>query len=426
MAFPNVKQVARFDPHSQIIILNDIQADDVARAWEGQNVVALRENLATITHEMAHWADTIGTIWGNKYLKNVYSAYELLPDINTPSREFEFYKFMDLHDQARRLSYSEYYHLHFPANRAHHHNHTWRIEFSSGQEFNTAGRVDPSRPILFVRFSDRQTGKPIVRQPLCIAAILETIAMWSELATQTQILALLADDERSAQTYMLNQEFLGRLYTEELTLYTAPVHLLAHFTSITNAALAFQLAALVSLVSLNLVGSHFRDLRPPTTLDVWRERFTNYRRSESIPFAYFVICSNGPKWTPDLSPESWLANALKSSGLPGYSEILGHAVKVLRSDQQAVQREPFRTHQLYLRDIGARWLADRQQRQDASVGMLQLARPELPTPPMFDADGVAFTFAGSTFDQARFDPQLMFDEEAKLHTQIGSFHAGCR
>ncbi len=54
-------------------------------------------------HEITHWADLVGTLWGREYLRAVYAALRLLPTISIPGRENEFHRFMDLHDLTRRI-----------------------------------------------------------------------------------------------------------------------------------------------------------------------------------------------------------------------------------------------------------------------------------------------------------------------------------
>src|SRR5690606_27997231 len=108
----------------------------------------------TIFHEVTHWADVVGTVWGRSFLEQVYEAYGVAEKINADGQEQFFWKLAALHDEQRRLMLPDYYRLARPDGRPHSTAMPWGISFSSGQEFDPLGRIDTTRPILFVRFSD--------------------------------------------------------------------------------------------------------------------------------------------------------------------------------------------------------------------------------------------------------------------------------
>lgn len=426
MTFPNTRQVARFDPLTLSIVLNDIRADVLAKDLEEKKYSNLRQPLSTIYHEITHWADTVGTLWGNTYLQRIFDAMEVLPRVNELGSEGDFHRFMTVRSADRHLSYPSYYRLQFSSAAPHSHSKRWRIEFSTGLEFDFDGRQNERKPVIFVKFSDNESGSPIVRQPLCIAALLETTAVWSEMATQMQLIEKISSDEKMLELAFFKREFLARLYSEHLTLYTAPVHLLAHFARITDTSLAYHLGALVSFICLNLVGSHFKALIPPLRMDAWRERFTSFKRMESIPFAFFCICANAPTWTADSSPDVWLEAALASTGLPPSAEIFRHAANILSKDERVCGDKSLADQQIYLRGVGARWLSDRSRRVEPSISLHQVSEKGLSTPPMFDANERPFLMLGSDFDLNLFDPSHLFEIGSRLHTHILKFSEACR
>lgn len=377
-------------------------------------------------HEITHWADTIGTVWGNEYLKKVYSTYDVMPSINLAGSEIDFHRFVDLHDAERRLSYSDYYRTVEDNGSRHDMATPWKIAFSCGVEFNSSGRPDEKRPIIFVRFGDHYTEQQLVRQPLSIAALLETTATWSELSTQFQTMSAFDKDEFLVEEYMLKNEYADRLYAPELTLYSAPVHLLAHYTKIQNSVEAYHLGALISLVCLNLVGSHFRKLKIPKDLEAWGDRVSAFKRSQSRTFAFLCICMNAPSWTEDRKPIEWVDEALSNSGLPSYNDILAHATKALVEDEAICSRPEMAKRQMYLRKLGIKWLDWRRAEADPAINYGHLSNPDLETPVMFDTDGKPFLLFGSNVDVATLDPAEMLEEEAKLHTQQINFRRACR
>lgn len=426
MPFPNTTSLAYFVPRSQLIFLNEIESCEIEADFAANRLERVRHSLSTVYHEITHWADTVGTLWGNEYLKQVYAAYDVMPKINVPGSETQFHRFVDLHDSDRRLSFSDYYRTTEDSGRKHSLTTPWQINFSCGIEFNPNGRPDEQKPVIFVRFGDHYTGKQLVRQPLSIAALLETTATWSELSTQFHTISALGADERKVEEFFFSREYGERLYTPELTLYSAPVHLLAHYARIQSTPLAYHLGALLSLACLNLVGSHFRTLKAPSELAAWGTRVSAFRKAKSIPFAFMCVCMNAPKWSGKSTPIDWVDEALTSSGLPSYDEILTHAVCVLKDDTSECDRKKMSERQRYLRQLGADWLDWRRTEKDAAVTYNHVPQKHLKVPVIFDASETPFLLFGSDFDIELFDPMDMFEEEASLHTQSLNFRRACR
>jgi|TARA_B110000908_G_scaffold165665_1_gene215504 hypothetical protein len=418
--------VAYFSPKSQLIHLNEVRADEIEHDFKAGNYSEIRQSLSVVFHEITHWADTIGTVWGNEYLKNVYSTYDVMPFINLLGSVANFHRFVDLHDADRRLSYSDYYRTVEDNGRRHDMATPWKIAFSCGVEFNSSGRPDERRPIIFVSFGDHYTEQKLVRQPLSIAALLETTATWSELSTQFQTMSAFDKDEFLVEEYMLKKEYADRLYAPELTLYSAPVHLLAHYAKIQNSVEAYHLGALISLVCLNLVGSHFRRLKVPNGLEAWGSRVAAFEGSQSRTFAFLCICMNAPSWRDDRKPIEWVDEALSNSGLPSYNDILAHAATTLQEDKSTCSRPEMAKRQIYLRRLGAQWLDWRRAEADSAINYGHLNNPNLETPVMFDADGKSFLLFGSNLDTGILDPAEMYEEEANLHTQQINFRRACR
>ena len=145
-----------------------------------------------------------------------------------------------------------------------------------------------------------------------------------------------------------------------------------------------------------------------------------------MPFAFMCICMNASKWSEKSSPIDWVDEALTSSGLPTYDEILGHAAQVLREDTSACERIKMSERQRYLRQLGADWLDWRRTEKDAAVTYSHVAQKHLKLPVIFDASATSFLLFGSDFDINLFDPMDMFEEEASLHTQSLNFRRACR
>jgi hypothetical protein len=193
-----------------------------------------------------------------------------------------------------------------------------------------------------------------------------------------------------------------------------------------NATEAYHFSAMLALVCLNLVGSHFRQLKVLRGFDDWGRRVAALKRNESRPFAFMVISENGPKWVPGMPPSIWINAALAASNLPSFKEILDHAVGVLVADTQHCNLAKMAVAQRYMRPLGAKWLAYRRDQEDAAISINHLTNANLITPVMYDAEGNSFSALGKCFDTSLFDLNTMFDAEAALRSRVRDFRNACR
>jgi hypothetical protein len=74
----------------------------------GKDWATLRPHIETIFHELTHWADQLGTVWGQTYMVLLYKAMHAI-ESKVPGAEYQFWKVVDLHDEERRLNYAQYY-----------------------------------------------------------------------------------------------------------------------------------------------------------------------------------------------------------------------------------------------------------------------------------------------------------------------------
>jgi hypothetical protein len=424
--FPNSSAVAYFSPNSQTIHLNRISRADIAERHDTAAYAQARSEIATIFHEITHWADIVSTVWGRNHLLKIYDAFSLLRNVDTPGSEYEFWKFADLHDDQRRLMLPNYYRTVHPGGQKHDVRKTWGIQFSAGREFDPSGRLDDSRPILFVKFLDRDTGQQIIRQPLTVGSLLEANAVWSEIRAGYEVLGTLVDGVRQVEQRIMDQELLSYLYAEELTLYTAPAHLLAHYTGITNVVLAYHLSSVVSHLTLNLLGTHYEMLQLPESMEIWAPLRDSFVARKNPGFAFAVICACSKRWADGVSLDQWLNSALQNAGLPTSVEILDAAGEELFRHAPAEGKDTFKDTLTYLLEIGISVFDVRRLNDDPSLTLGKALHWELPTPPLFDADGEACITAGSTFDLARFDPVQMHEAEWELDKWTRNFLSSCR
>ncbi len=424
--FPNTSSVAYFSPNSQTIHLNRISRADIANRSTVADYSPARSEIATIFHEITHWADVVATVWGRNHLSRVYDAIRLLDHVETSGAEYEFWKFAELHDEERRLMLPKYYRTVHPDAQPHDRNKRWGIQFSAGREFDSAGKVDDTRPILFVKFLDRDAGKPIIRQPLTVGSLLEANAVWSEISAGYEVVGSLENGVRQVEQRVMEQELLKTLYADELTLYTAPAHLLAHYASVSDVALGYRLSSAVAHLVLNFLEEHYQALTPPPAMDPWHGLFAGFKSRRNPAFAYAVICARAPAWDDNVGPDVWLNSALNAAGLPSSDDIYLAAEDEIRRQAAPETASPLGQTQQYLLDIGRDIFAARRIDNDSRLTLGKAIALKLPTPPMFDADGEVCLTAGSTFDLAKFDPTGMHQAEWALDKWTRNFLSSCR
>jgi len=423
--FPNTVAMAHFSPHTQMVTLDKYSKDDLPKALLAEDYGKVAEIMATISHEMTHWADLVGPIWGREFMRRIYEGYRLLPTKDRLEREADFASFVELHDDTRRLMFPKYYQTVHESSEPHGAARPWQISFSAGREIDAYGRMDSTRPIFFVCFHDNKSGDRLIRQPMTVGALLETVAVASEYLSIRAILVGRVPKHRQHEVGQgLYAGLLGRLYEPWLTLYSGPVHLLAHFARISDAALAYDLAATIAHVCLNLGERHFKTISLPEMMAPWAELFPYFKEREDRAFAFAVICSNLSHWQEGTDREAWTDAALKRSGLPTQKAILGWSVETIAMQAPGGKGSPLDEAESYMLELGLGVAKARQ--KDPTFGPLQ-AQSRLGTiPPMFDSNGEIYSLPDDRFDFRRFDPEVMIMLDDGLYEYTKNLLTGCR
>ncbi|MGI3901375.1 MAG: hypothetical protein ACRYGP_07955 [Janthinobacterium lividum] len=425
MTFPNATTIAYFDPQSQAIQLNEISFKAFLDAVAREDLVALRENVGTIFHEVTHWADTVGTVWGQSYLSAVYRGLKLLERKDVPGAENDYHQFVTLHDLTRRIQLSDYYRVVHAGANPHDVNHRWIIQFSAGREFDTHGRIDNERPILFTRFLDHDSQEQIIRQPMAIGALLEINAVWSEIVSNREILSAMSADDRLIEEAIHRRERLSTLYSEEMTIYTAPVHMLAHYARITDVTTAYEFASAVSHLVLNLSVTDFASLRLPPTMRAWAALFPAFKRSANRGFAFGVICAHSRHWTLGTDVREWLDDALARAGLRPAHKIHQSAQCVMERRRATSGTGLLDEAERYLGEIGATVFRARSA-GDTSYILRRSQDEDLPVPPLIDMNGDLLSIRPDLFDVERFPLEEIGRRAASLHTWTMNLLSSCR
>ncbi len=418
--FPNAGNLGQFCYRSQTIQLHRTRANEFRQAIEDRNFAAIREDLEVIFHEITHWADTIGTLWGQRHLRYVFSAYEVVLN-NYPEQTYE--RVVALHDAERRLRYPDYYRfVHNTPTRATVET-PWRIAWTVGHEFDAYGRINRQHPIIFVRLSDHGTGEEAIRQPLTVGSLLETSAMWSEMRTGLEAFALLDPIQAAIDKRLHSEKMKEYLYNPNVTEYTAPAHMLSVLCQIGEVYSTYEHAAMLIQIALNLPQKYVCKLSvsgaPPSVLTALRNR-------GEPGFIFAALCEAAPKSSPDADVSEWVENVLTACGLPCREKILGEAKAELSNVYNAMKKKKTFPLVEHLYDVGISILAARSSERDPSVTLYMAEKTGITLPPMFDSEGEILLLTDRCPDFNILDPHEMYDAEAKLHTWLINFLAACR
>lgn len=420
--FPERSAAAEFRFRSQVICLNETEKaqfegiDDLAAFGNTRSVIT------TIFHELTHWSDMVGTIWGRRHLRMVHSALGIITNLKMSGMEKQFWKMIALHDAERRLMLPKYYRVQEGHGKLGSPKESV-IDFSGGIEFDTAGKQNPERPILFVRFYG--SGSFFIRQPFVVGALLETTAVWSEMKTGFELAETLLDGADIVERRLIDQELRILLEDPDLTIYTAPARMVSYFASISDYRLVYQLAASLAYLCLNLRERDFNRLRVPPMMHVWGKRNDAWKRNMDPAYAFAAICVNAGRWTTDNNVESWIDGGLKKSGLPSAAALREAAGSAMEADDN-LPASLWILQGSYLLTAGLASAKARLQGVDSALTMSLAIDEGLPLPPIIDSNCEVGRLSFSTFDYTKWEPEEMFDVEYELDGAVLNMLSACR
>lgn len=202
----------------------------------------LEKVLSLVVHEYTHFVESTSTIWGLRHLRTLHRAYTC--DLRD---EKKLYVMRSCYNHLKRMKLPDYY---TTVNKDVVAEQPWGWTVTSGREFRADGNPG-GRPIFFVRFFNKG-GESIVRSPMSPISLLETTAMAAELAVSISLIKRIENEgERTVQATLFETQTLKYLYDENLTEYSVCAHMVANHFGIKDAAIAFEVSAVIARVVLN-------------------------------------------------------------------------------------------------------------------------------------------------------------------------------
>ncbi|WP_130736545.1 hypothetical protein [Flavobacterium sp. J27] len=316
--YPKLKRsIASYDHSNFFIFLEDISQKDLITIRENPLAANNVENIKTLFHEIKHYADHIGTLWGQKKILNYLKAL----NVRVNGDIMNFHEIVKYKNEESQLFYSNYYseeYNYFPvtnlANR-------WRWTTTTGLRFNEFGLPNESKPIPFVHFRSHDE-KPLIRVPISIASLLETNSTAEEIYWHRIYLSSISETERPFHAkFFENDVLLKLIYNQELVVYNVAVHITANLLEITDIIEAFEISSRVASLVLNLPNEYviqipFQETKFSTTT----ERAKFMLENNEYGFVFYLLLENYSKKYKETKKYN-LEDLLSTSKLPGSETI---------------------------------------------------------------------------------------------------------
>ena len=314
---PNARDVASYSFVTQVIELSDVDAEAFARGAEG-SPAHVHNITRLLAHELRHWIDHIGSVWGQRLLRLGYDAIHA----RASNLESELWRVVQYHRSLRDTRFERYFRLNgqpSPSERR-----KWIANFSAGYRYDHEGIPDPNSPILFTRFS-YPSGALACRVPLSIASLLECAAQHYELETASATLLPLGPSSLQPAFAALQELLLDQMYSIERAEYSVAAHAVANHASLTDCPNTLKAGSLLAGIALSLSDHHFDSLVVPQKLSSFGDRNRAFISKKDRGYAFLAMVLHAPPFTPE-KPISWVEQTLRTAGLPEIAVIKDEAL----------------------------------------------------------------------------------------------------
>jgi hypothetical protein len=430
MSFANQHPMAGYyAPLRQTVHVTCIDSRDY-EAWERtRDSEGARKFLPVILHELTHWLDHTSTVWGQANLVKVFDALNVAVLHKTGKvKESEFWRIMALHDATRRDRYADYFSTWNPRAERYRGDNPWKIEITCGQAFTKDGHIDSEHPIVFIRFDDHHTNEFVARTPLSVASLLETTATAAQVESLISLTEMDPEDTRLVQRSLNKKSLLGMAYESELTLYSAPVHLLSTRLNISNLHMAYSLSGRLANVCLNLTKDGFLLLRKiqDEVVDAQR-RFRAMATGSNRGFAFLALCEAAPPVSGKFNIDEWIDETLENAGLGSHVEMTSRALEEMRDVRRGAFVGPLNGRLEMLLNSGdqnfvVRGLSgSRPLSLDSATAVPEAFR----LPPVILSDDKLLSFGNNRIEPDEYGLRQAFDAEESCGRFLSDFIKGC-
>lgn len=283
-SLPNYTSAGSYCFFSQCIQLNTLELPDLLAFATtdksiDENYEAILKFGPLLNHEVKHWYDAHSTLWGLKLLRDIYCGRNDLYEAEKNGIGTElphFHRQLDLYDRIQYIKYPEYYlTTNSKANTA----KPWKYDYSAGIMFSKYGKPT-DRNLFFTRFSNSK-GELIARVPFSLCSLLESSAVAQELNTKVRVISMIKDPvSHKIESDKLLKDTINELYNENLVEYSVVAHKISNTFKISDAIEAYNIAAKLTRLILNLPDEVIKSFNPESMLlPYFKVFFTPYKNA---------------------------------------------------------------------------------------------------------------------------------------------------
>ncbi len=344
---PNLTTLGFFDDSIQLIGLPAVTKADLDATKGEYHPEAHSKVYPLLCHELRHWFDFVGTLWGQKHFICLFNALNSRLN-NDPSL---FAPIMTYENAVRKMHLIDYYTTTNDSDDVASSQEKWKMQRTIGHRFSATGEMLEHRRILFVNFTT-QDGRFVGRSPVSISSLLETGAMYSELYTHIGISCTVPEAERERYAENNAMPYFEKFeYEPTMRTYSVAAHLTANVLHIEDTFHACAVASALSNLALNLPEPYFALMRRSKAFEAFPEVDIDLRAERDIPYAFITLLDN----LSDLNStdiQSILANVPSLSGLPEGSELKSGILREMQTIRGGIINGPFRHYLDELLDYG--------------------------------------------------------------------------
>lgn len=418
--FPNQIAAGSFTPHSTLVEVGCFRTKAVRDALATEDLMSVRQDLQVFCHEMTHWFDFFGTVWGREYISTICRAYRGFERRN----ETEFPNIIKLFDQDRRVLSPTYYRYSNAPSSPHSKERPWTIDYVTGAEIDPDGTTREDQPIFMARYGENPSRNNFARQPVSIGALLEVRAIASEIGAAISTIGTHHDnDARLVEMSIANREFNALAYDHDLIEYNTAAHILSIQSGTKELFLSTRLAAALAFVALNMTSDDFKKLKEPENFRVFGKRNRSFKQRQDRGYAFVCMVFNGGTFDGD--EVKYIESCVSASNLGSATALLERAAEELKYPLRLSGGNNITAH--FRRETAmSRHIIETHLQLPQNVITLASLMSDLRMlcPPFMDADANFVELREGRLDE--YQPVMMHDASHALHDYTRNLLTGCR
>jgi len=274
MNFPYTYEKAHYNPLGQFINMCSYEKEEfIKKANEGVNFHSLKY-FSVYFHELRHWLDHIGTIWGQNYLIEIYRRFDGI--LKGKTKKVSILSPFQIHEVLSSSNLNQVFKHHSSKRNS----EIWCMNFRS----ELLNRV----PFFVINFSDKSKQK-ICKSPVTFLSLFETNSISEEVGLFFYVLQSFEDEDQKFTEKIREANYYFEIaYNSEFIEYSAATHIPAGLLKIPNPLFAYRISSTINTIVLNLTSRIIKEISQNSEL----RKLNRYHSTltENRDLGYLVYC----------------------------------------------------------------------------------------------------------------------------------------